>query len=91
MSVSAHPLAVRDAGGANLTSAGIITTLNGQVVQKSDLSHLIFSSPRLIATVSEFTRLEPGNVIFTCTPSGGGYRRDPTDFPTQRRYPHRRD
>jgi acylpyruvate hydrolase len=64
----------------DLTSAGISTTLNGQVVQKSDLSHLIFSIPQLIATVSEFTRLEPGDVILTGTPSGVGYRRDPQIF-----------
>lgn len=64
----------------DLTSAGIITTLNGQVVQKSDLSYMIFSIPRLIATVSEFTRLEPGDVILTGTPSGVGYRSDPQIF-----------
>ena len=64
----------------DLTSAGISTTLNGQVVQKSDLSFMIFSIPRLIATVSEFTRLEPGDVILTGTPSGVGYRRDPQIF-----------
>ncbi|MBP3035222.1 fumarylacetoacetate hydrolase family protein [Arthrobacter sp. zg-ZUI100] len=64
----------------NLTAAGITTTLNGQVVQKSDLSHLIFSIPTLIATVSQFTALQPGDVILTGTPSGVGYRRDPQLF-----------
>lgn len=64
----------------DLTSAAISTTLNGEVVQKSDLSHLIFSIPRLIATVSEFTELRPGDVILTGTPSGVGYRRDPQLF-----------
>lgn len=64
----------------DLTSAGISTTLNGQVVQKSDLSHLIFSIPTLIATVSEFTALQPGDIILTGTPAGVGYRRDPQLF-----------
>lgn len=64
----------------DLTGAGIRTVLNGQVVQDSDLSHLIFSIPRLIATVSEFTALRPGDVILTGTPSGIGYRRDPRLF-----------
>lgn len=64
----------------DLTSAGISTTLNNEVVQKSDLSYLIFSIPTLIAVVSEFTRLEPGDVILTGTPSGVGYRRDPQLF-----------
>lgn len=64
----------------DLSSAAISTTLNGEVVQKSDLSHLIFGIPRLIATVSEFTELRPGDVILTGTPSGVGYRRDPQLF-----------
>jgi acylpyruvate hydrolase len=64
----------------DLTSAAISTTLNGEVVQKSDLSHLIFSISTLIATVSEFTELRPGDVILTGTPSGVGYRRDPQLF-----------
>ncbi|MDQ0819992.1 2-keto-4-pentenoate hydratase/2-oxohepta-3-ene-1,7-dioic acid hydratase in catechol pathway [Arthrobacter sp. V1I7] len=65
---------------ADISKAGISTTLNGEVVQKSDLSHLIFSIPTLIATITEFTTLEPGDVILTGTPSGVGYRRDPQLF-----------
>lgn len=64
----------------DISKAGISTTLNGEVVQKSDLSHLIFSIPTLIAAISEFTTLEPGDVILTGTPSGVGYRRDPQLF-----------
>jgi acylpyruvate hydrolase len=66
----------------DLTRAGITTTLNGEVVQKSDLSYMIFSVARLIATVSEFTILEPGDIILTGTPSGVGYRRNPQLFLT---------
>jgi acylpyruvate hydrolase len=65
---------------ADISKAGISTTLNGEVVQKSDLSHLIFTIPTLIATITEFTTLEPGDVILTGTPSGVGYRRDPQLF-----------
>lgn len=64
----------------DISKAGISTTLNGEVVQKSDLSHLIFSIPTLIATLSEFTTLQPGDVILTGTPAGVGYRRDPQLF-----------
>jgi acylpyruvate hydrolase len=67
-------------GEVDLTSAAISTTLNGEVVQKSDLSYLIFSIPTLIATVSEFTELRPGDVTLTGTPSGVGYHRDPQLF-----------
>ncbi|HJV99874.1 MAG TPA: fumarylacetoacetate hydrolase family protein [Arthrobacter sp.] len=65
---------------ADISNPSISTILNGEVVQKSDLSHLIFSIPTLIATISEFTTLEPGDVILTGTPAGVGYRRDPQLF-----------
>ena len=60
-----------------LDSCGIRTYVNGRLVQDSDLGHLIFSIPTLISTVSEFTTLQPGDVILTGTPGGVGYRRDP--------------
>lgn len=64
----------------DISKAGIKTVLNGETVQESDLSYLIFDIPNLIATVSEYTTLEPGDVILTGTPSGVGYRRDPQLF-----------
>lgn len=63
-----------------LRDAGIRTMLNGEVVQESDLSMLIFSIPTLIATISEFTTLHPGDVILTGTPGGVGFRRAPQLF-----------
>jgi acylpyruvate hydrolase len=38
---------------------------------------LIFDVPTLVATISEFVPLAPGDVVLTGTPSGVGYRRDP--------------
>ena len=70
----------RHPGRSRHQQGRISTTLNGEVVQKSDLSHLIFNIPTLIATISEFATLEPGDVILTGTPSGVGYRRDPQLF-----------
>lgn len=64
----------------DISSAGIRTILNGQTLQASDLSRLIFSIPRLISVVSEFTALEPGDLILTGTPGGVGFRRDPQVF-----------
>ncbi|APE35850.1 2-hydroxyhepta-2,4-diene-1,7-dioate isomerase [Nocardia mangyaensis] len=64
----------------DLSTAGIRTVLNGEKVQESDLSMLIFSIPRLIAEISTFTTLAPGDVILTGTPGGVGYRRDPQLF-----------
>ncbi|VXC43577.1 2-hydroxyhepta-2,4-diene-1,7-dioate isomerase [Arthrobacter sp. 9V] len=65
---------------ADISNASIRTILNGDVMQESNLSHLIFTIPRLIADISEFTELEPGDVILTGTPGGVGYRRDPQVF-----------
>lgn len=59
------------------TSGGIRTVVNGETVQDSDLSNMIFDIPTLIATISEFTELEPGDVILTGTPGGVGFRREP--------------
>jgi acylpyruvate hydrolase len=54
--------------------------LNGQEMQSSNTERLIFDVPRLIEVTSQFTRLEPGDVILTGTPGGVGYRRDPQVF-----------
>lgn len=59
-------------------SALILTTqVNGQEVQRSGVDMLIYDIPRLIAYVSAFTVLRPGDVIATGTPSGVGARRQP--------------
>jgi acylpyruvate hydrolase len=55
-------------------------TLNGQELQSSSTSRLMFDVPTLISTISEFTTLLPGDVILTGTPGGVGYRRDPQVF-----------
>ena len=51
--------------------------LNGERLQASNTSRFIFDIPTLVATISEFIPLTPGDVVLTGTPSGVGYRRDP--------------
>ncbi len=51
--------------------------INGETVQLSRTSQLIFSVPALIANLSASTPLLPGDVIFTGTPSGVGLGRTP--------------
>jgi acylpyruvate hydrolase len=53
------------------------TTVNGQVVQEASTDLMIFDVATLISVISEFTTLHPGDLIFTGTPSGVGFRRDP--------------
>ncbi len=47
-------------------------TVNGQPRQKSDLDKLIWNIPELIADLSKFYHLQPGDLIFTGTPEGVG-------------------
>jgi acylpyruvate hydrolase len=61
----------------DITRQRISTVLNGEKVQESTIDLLIFSIPRLIAMISEFTELSTGDVILTGTPSGVGHRRTP--------------
>jgi 2-keto-4-pentenoate hydratase/2-oxohepta-3-ene-1,7-dioic acid hydratase in catechol pathway len=55
----------------------IRTQINGQTVQDASTGDMIHSVERLIAYISEFTHLEPGDVIATGTPAGVGAGRTP--------------
>jgi 2,4-diketo-3-deoxy-L-fuconate hydrolase len=56
--------------------------LDGEVVQHSRTSDLIFPVPELIAWISRACTLEPGDLIFTGTPSGVGDSREPPRYLT---------
>jgi len=55
-------------------------SVNGEVVQKSRTSDMVFSVARLIAELSAVLPLLPGDVIFTGTPAGIGATRQPPRF-----------
>ncbi|HEX2737043.1 MAG TPA: fumarylacetoacetate hydrolase family protein [Acidimicrobiia bacterium] len=55
----------------------IETRVNGEVVQSSNTSELIFAIPELIAHLSQGVTLEAGDVISTGTPAGVGMSRTP--------------
>lgn len=55
----------------------LTTRLNGEVVQHADTSMMIFSIPELVAYISTFTELLPGDVIVSGTPGGVGFKRTP--------------
>lgn len=61
----------------DLASMTIRTRLNGQEVQRGDTGDFIFSIPELIAYVSLFAELRPGDVIATGTPPGVGAAQRP--------------
>jgi 2-keto-4-pentenoate hydratase/2-oxohepta-3-ene-1,7-dioic acid hydratase in catechol pathway len=55
----------------------IRAVLNGQTMQDSNTSNMIFGVAQIIAFVSEAITLEPGDLIITGTPAGVGAFRDP--------------
>ena len=55
----------------------VITRVNGEERQRGNTGTLAFSFARIIAYVSTFTTLEPGDLIATGTPPGAGGRFDP--------------
>jgi 2-keto-4-pentenoate hydratase/2-oxohepta-3-ene-1,7-dioic acid hydratase in catechol pathway len=55
----------------------LTTRVNGQVVQHAHTDQMIFPIPRLIAYLSTFMTLNPGDVIVTGTPGGVGVKRNP--------------
>ncbi|HWI26719.1 MAG TPA: fumarylacetoacetate hydrolase family protein [Stellaceae bacterium] len=54
--------------------------VNGELVQDGSTHDLIFPVPHLIAYLSSYLALEPGDVIATGTPSGVGVFRKPPRF-----------
>jgi acylpyruvate hydrolase len=64
-------------GGAGLR---IETRLNGETVQSSNTSKMIYPVAELISILSEAFVLEPGDMIVTGTPSGIGFSRKPQLF-----------
>lgn len=51
--------------------------LNGEVLQDSRTSDLIFDVPTLVGYISQVIALEPGDLILTGTPEGVGVFREP--------------
>jgi 2-keto-4-pentenoate hydratase/2-oxohepta-3-ene-1,7-dioic acid hydratase in catechol pathway len=69
-------LVMRDDVG-DLRPLSLTTRLNGAVMQEATFAQLVFDIPQIIAYVSSFTKLLPGDVIATGTPSGVGSARTP--------------
>jgi 2-keto-4-pentenoate hydratase/2-oxohepta-3-ene-1,7-dioic acid hydratase in catechol pathway len=61
-------------------SCAISSRLNGETMQNSNTSDLIFNVRQLISYLSNSTTLLPGTSIMTGTPSGVGFARKPPVF-----------
>lgn len=64
--------AIVPAAGRVLDKGAISLAVNGETRQSADLSALIWSIPEIIADLSTYYRLAPGDLIYTGTPEGVG-------------------
>lgn len=60
------------AAGVEPSSLRVRTTVNGRLRQDSEGDQLIFTPARLVADLSRFMTLEPGDLILAGTPAGTG-------------------
>ena len=63
---------IRPAAGFDASNGAITLSVNGQLKQKGDLADMIWSVPEVLAHISRYYRLEPGDLIYTGTPAGVG-------------------
>ena len=61
----------------DLGALRVQTRLNGELVQDQPIGDMIWDIPTVIAYLSAFTPLAPGDVIATGTPGGVGDKRNP--------------
>jgi len=54
--------------------------VNGEIKQDSNTKQLVFGVPEVVAWVSQFTTLLPGDIILTGTPPGVGVFKKPPQF-----------
>ncbi|XP_062452977.1 fumarylacetoacetate hydrolase domain-containing protein 2A-like isoform X1 [Rhea pennata] len=74
------PALVTKEAVADVDNLDIRCSVNGQLMQSGNTSQLIFKVPQLVAWVSRFVTLLPGDVFLTGTPPGVGVFRKPPVF-----------
>ena len=65
---------------ADLDSVAVESRVNGEVRQKDTSANMIFGFAYLLACLSQFMELKPGDLIATGTPTGAGIWFDPPRF-----------
>ena len=58
----------------------IVTRVNGETRQDDTTDRMMFPMGRVLAYISTFCTLEPGDIVFTGTPTGAGARFDPPRY-----------
>jgi 2-keto-4-pentenoate hydratase/2-oxohepta-3-ene-1,7-dioic acid hydratase in catechol pathway len=65
---------------ADPSAMQLTTKLNGEQVQSTTVSKMVFDIPTMIAYVSAFASLQPGDIVSTGSPDGAGGSRVPQRF-----------
>ncbi|AZL15352.1 fumarylacetoacetate hydrolase family protein [Rickettsiales endosymbiont of Stachyamoeba lipophora] len=58
----------------------ITTRLNEEIVQEASADQMVINISQIIAVISESLALKTGDIILTGTPSGVGYKQNPSRF-----------
>ncbi len=69
-----------DAVGAGAVDLEVTCRVDGEIMQTGRTADLLFKPAAIVAYVSQFTTLRPGDLISTGTPGGVGAGRDPKVF-----------
>jgi 2-keto-4-pentenoate hydratase/2-oxohepta-3-ene-1,7-dioic acid hydratase in catechol pathway len=65
---------------ADPQALGLCTTVNGERRQDGNTRHMVFPVRELVAYVSRFMSLQPGDLISTGTPAGVGHGARPPRY-----------
>ncbi|RYF23446.1 MAG: FAA hydrolase family protein, partial [Flavobacteriales bacterium] len=65
---------------ADIANLRLWLKVNGKLVQDGNTSNLIFNVPTVVAYISQFMTLLPGDIIFTGTPAGVGIGQKPNPW-----------
>lgn len=71
------PYMVSTDEAGDLSEINVTTRLNDEIVQQQPIGDMIFPIATVIAYISSFTPLQPGDVIASGTPGGVGAKRTP--------------
>ena len=79
LDTSAHSV-VPSGGVAGVARMRLWTRSNGEEVQNTTVSEMIFDIPTIINSVATIVHLRPGDIIATGSPAGSGGSRQPQRF-----------
>lgn len=74
------PAVVTKESISDINNLTVRTWVNGNLKQDGNTSELIFKPHEIVAYISQFVTLLPGDVILTGTPAGVGFTRKPPEY-----------